>query len=200
MVLAAYVSWREGTFKSGSVTMGFIEHGGMRGLHYFAYCERADCSLPSPAYPETLLGSFWVSSARHLRDSICACTMGRHGQSGSHNRLRISSPQSRGLVQRHESVWISSSRLYERGTRAGFSICRVADTGAESPADIWLVDRAFDCWADAAGLVFDRNDLGREDNYSNTRNGFIDMASRSVQNTSGGSRKSRNNRVRKISL
>jgi len=31
MFLAAYVSWREGTFRSGSVTMGFLEHGGMWG-------------------------------------------------------------------------------------------------------------------------------------------------------------------------
>lgn len=31
MALAAYVSWREGTFTSGSVTMGFMEHGGMWG-------------------------------------------------------------------------------------------------------------------------------------------------------------------------
>jgi hypothetical protein len=31
MVMAASVSWREGTFRSGSVTMGFVEHGGMWG-------------------------------------------------------------------------------------------------------------------------------------------------------------------------
>jgi len=31
MVTAAYVSWRESTFRSGSVTMGFVEHGGMWG-------------------------------------------------------------------------------------------------------------------------------------------------------------------------
>lgn len=29
MILSAYVSWREGTFRPGSVTMGFLNHGGM---------------------------------------------------------------------------------------------------------------------------------------------------------------------------
>ena len=88
MILAAYVSWKEGTFKSGSVTMGFVEHGGMWGdFYYFAHCEWTDCSLPSPAYDETLRGIIWLISLRCHRDPFRSRTMGRHGAGGRHEQI-----------------------------------------------------------------------------------------------------------------
>src|SRR5579864_921242 len=157
--------------------------GDVGGFHYFTHCEWTNCSFLSPGYREAIDGREWLVNVRCDRDHIRACTMGCHGQGGSHNRLRLSSPQYRKLVHGHESLRVSPSSLHERGTHADSGICGDTDACTEGCSDFWFVDRAPDRWAGAAWLVFDRNDLDSEDNRSNTGNGVADMACRFIQNT-----------------